>query len=205
MVLLVMVLAGLLAGCQQVVMSDRPIAGLQRVAVADFAGEHGPDVAHYLAVELLPTGLTVLDSSAIQATASEKKLSLTTANDAASAVALGKALGVQAVIFGRITEAGIVEKNQFRIVGNVQMVDVERGSVVASLDATYVHMDPLYPVVWGLLLPLDFGLFFGNPTVQLEQASIEKAGREGPTMAVKGLARNMGAQFNQALVKLKNK
>jgi hypothetical protein len=192
------------------VINESAIVGLERVVIADFQGQHGSDVSHFLVADLLASGLTILDRSTIDMLVTENRLTSSEIGDQATAVKVGKLLGAQAVIFGHIKEAQNVGITKFRITGDIRMLDVERGSVAAALNVTHVHdADPLFALECILLSPVEvlravFAPQDRSVYTNLEESRKQKAVEEA-TLAVRGFSKEVGRAFNGALRKFREK
>ena len=205
-----MLLLGLMCvgqGCgPQMILNEKVIVGLNRVAIADLQGQYGSDTSHFLVADLLPSGLTILDRSAIDALVNENRLTSSEIADQATAVKVGRMLGAQAVIFGHIKEVQAIGVTKVRVTGDVRMVDVERGSVAAALNATHVHdAAPLYGLECILVTPIEVLRAVFSPQEEslykkLEDSRKTKA-KEEMTLAVKGFSHEVGCAFSDALKK----
>jgi curli biogenesis system outer membrane secretion channel CsgG len=150
LILLTMVLA---VGCW----AQEPTRSRKRIAVLSFdppmeyrAAQIGNIIGDMLTTALVKMGLEVIERSQLEAVLREQQLARSGIIDPATAVEMGKILGVDYILGGRITEFGIRDESQLggviaqfsvgvrvrqstaRVKADVRLIDVRTGRILMA-------------------------------------------------------------------------
>ena len=145
--LLVLLIGGLVVGW----IGGSVEAAKPRVAVINFEvgvssapGDIGSGIADMLTTALVKSGkVDVYERSQLQAVLGEQGLSSSGLIDPGTAIKMGKLLGVQYIIMGKITEYGVTESgsdigsfsfksNEARVAADCRMIDATTGKIVLA-------------------------------------------------------------------------